>query len=318
MPSHPFGNDPGKIERYRAFWNRDEVERPMIGFSRVGWFPLTYFSACASWKLHDLITPSMLNPEQWSDDYEGLLREGVEITDEILRGACPIQVAFPCFLTAPLGSAIRVLPGNVMGDERKLSWEQAMSAADIQRDNPWFEKYLEFADALVDRSAGRYPVSHGAELGPTDPHGLLRGHTESLFDLTDEPERSAELLMKLGHSFVLFVKELWRRVPLFHGGYFDAQYQLWSPGSTTRMQEDTTAGYSPALYRKLVQPVDRMIASQFDNAFMHLHTTSMYLLDAFLEVEEIACFEINIETFNIELADMLPFYRMVQEAGTRC
>lgn len=189
-----------------------------------------------------------------------------------------------------------------------------MSAADIELDDHWFEKCLEFAAALVDRSAGRYPVSHGAELGPTDLHGLLRGHTESLFDLTDEPERSAELLMKLGHSFVLFVKELWSRVPLFHGGYFDAQYQLWSPGSTIRMQEDATAGYSSALYRKLVQPVDRMIASQFDNAFMHLHTTSMCLLDAFLEIEEIVCYEINTETFNIEFEHMLPYYRMVQAA----
>ena len=107
MPSHPFGNDPAKIERYRAFWNRGEVERPQIGFFRVGWFPLSCFSACASWKFHDLITPSMLNPEEWFDDYEGLMKEGEEIADDIPRGACPIQAAFPCFLTAVLGS----LPG---------------------------------------------------------------------------------------------------------------------------------------------------------------------------------------------------------------
>ena len=311
---HAFGNDPAKIERYRSFWNRDEVKRPLIGFTQVGWFPLTYFSACASWKVHDLITPSMLEPADWFDDYERLLREGESAADDIIRGACPIQVAFPCFLTAALGNAIRVLPGNVMGDVRELSWEDAMSAAAIEQTDPWYAKYIEFAEALVHRSEGRYPVSHGAELGPTDLHGLLRGHTESLIDLMDEPERSSELLMRLGHSFADFVQQLWSRVPLFHGGYFDAQYQLWSPGSIIRMQEDATAGYSPDLYRKLVQPVDRMIASRFDNAFMHLHTTSMHLLDAFLEVEEIACFEINIETFNIPLKDMVPYYRMVQAA----
>lgn len=72
-------------------------------------------------ELHDLITPSMLNPEEWFDGYEGLLKEGEEIADDILRGACPIQAAFPCFLTAALGNTIRVLPGNVMADERKLS-----------------------------------------------------------------------------------------------------------------------------------------------------------------------------------------------------
>lgn len=99
---------------------------------------------------------------------------------------------------------------------------------------------------------------------------------------------------------------------MFHGGHFDAQYQLWSPGTIIRMQEDATAVYSPDLYRKLVQPVDRMIAGQFENAFMHLHSTSMYLLDAFLEVEKIRCFEINIEPFNIPVPGMIPYYRRVQ------
>ena len=51
--------------------------------------------------------------------------------------------------------------------------------------------------------------------------------------------------------------------------------------------------YSPNLYRKLVQPVDRMLASHFECAFMHLHSTSMFILDAFLEIEELRCFEIN-------------------------
>ena len=38
--NYPFGNDPAKIERYKAFWNRDDVDRPLVGFSFVGWYPL--------------------------------------------------------------------------------------------------------------------------------------------------------------------------------------------------------------------------------------------------------------------------------------
>ncbi|MBW2153647.1 MAG: hypothetical protein JRH18_18505, partial [Deltaproteobacteria bacterium] len=41
---YPFGNDPAKIKRYQAFWNRDEVDRPLVGFSFVGWYPLKYFT----------------------------------------------------------------------------------------------------------------------------------------------------------------------------------------------------------------------------------------------------------------------------------
>jgi hypothetical protein len=201
-----------------------------------------------------------------------------------------------------------------MAEEQQLSWTEAL-AKKLDRENPWFEKYNEFLEALVERAEGRYPVSHGCELGPTDLHALVRGHHGSIMDLVDAPQDSARLLMHLGQLFAEFFQEAWKRIPLYHGGYFDAQYQLWAPGPIVRMQEDATAVYSPDLYRKLVQPVDRMIAQQFACSFMHLHTTSMFILDAFLEIEEIRCFEINIESFNIPVEGMIKYYKMVQDAG---
>ncbi|NQU24153.1 MAG: hypothetical protein HQ567_22955 [Candidatus Nealsonbacteria bacterium] len=311
---YPFGNDPAKIERYKAFWSREAVDRPLVGFSFVGWYPLEYFSACKAWKVNDHITPEMLEPQQWLDDYERLLREGEEVQDDMLRGACPIQVAFPCFLPAILGCKIRVLPDNVLAEELKLPWQEALEKR-LDHRNPWFEKCMEFVAALIDRAEGRYPISHGAELGPTDLHAILRGHNESIFDLMDEPEKSAQLLMHLGRVFAEFFQETWKRLPLYHGGYFDAQYQLWAPGPIIRMQEDATAVFSPELYRELVQPVDRMIAGQFACNFIHLHSTSMGLLDAFLDIDELRCFEINIEPFNIPVQGMIPYFQMVQDAN---
>ncbi len=45
MSRAEFGNDPAKIERYRAFWNRSDVRRPLVGFTCVGWFPFGEFAA---------------------------------------------------------------------------------------------------------------------------------------------------------------------------------------------------------------------------------------------------------------------------------
>ncbi len=309
---YPFGNNPAKIEGYKAFWNRENV-KPLAGFSFVGWFPLEYFKVCKSWKVDDYITPEMIEPEAWLDDQERLLEEGDRIEDDILRGACPSQVAFPCFLPAALGCDIRVLPDTVIGEEQKLSWDQALEVT-LGPENPWLIKYLEFARALVKKADGRYPISHGAELGPTDLHAVLRGHNESLVDLMDEPEKSSELLWKLGNIFTEFTEAVWKEIPLFHEGYFDAQYQLWAPGPIVRMQEDATAVFSPDLYRKLVQPIDRTMARHFAYNFIHLHSTSMYLLDAFLEIEELRCLEVNIEPFNIPVKDMIPYYQRIQTA----
>ncbi len=57
-----------------------------------------------------------------------------------------------------------------------------------------------------------------------------------------------------------------------------------------------------------------MLASHFESNFIHLHSTSMFLLDAFLEVEEIRCFEINHDASGPSLAEMLPYYRKVQQS----
>jgi hypothetical protein len=308
-----FGNDPAKIQRYRDFWNLDHVKRPLVGFSFVGWFPLKYFSASLKWKVNDRIGPERIDPSEWLSDQERLLTEGEKIDDDIIRGASPTQVAFPCFLPAALGCKIRVLPDTVLAEERKLSWEEALEVR-LDPENPWFKKYLEFAGALVKRAAGRYPVGHSAELGPTDLHAVLRGHNESLLDLVDAPEKTAELLENLGKIFVAFNKALWEKIPRYRGGCYDAQYNLWAPGTIVRLQEDATASFSPGLYRKLVQPVDRMIAAQFECSFIHLHSTSMFLLDSFLEIEELRCFQINIEPFNIPAEGMIPYFRAVQAA----
>jgi hypothetical protein len=185
----------------------------------------------------------------------------------------------------------------------------------LEEDNPWFRKYLAFADALAEAAAGRFPVSHSAELGPTDLHALLRGHTQSLFDLIDSPAESREILGNAGGMLRDFTEAIWRRVPLYENGYFDAQYSLWAPGPIVRMQEDATAVYSPSLYRQFVQPVDRKLAACFASSFIHLHSTSLFLLEAILEIEEIRCFEVNNDVSGPPVAWLVPHLQKIQARG---
>jgi len=312
MAKAPYGNDPAKIERYRAFWSRGDVDRPLVGFTMVGWFPFAEFTACKSWGSAKYLTPDMIDPAAFIEDHVRIMREGESVDDDLLRGAAPTQVAVP-FLPGALGCKVRILSDNVMGEEQTLPWEQAL-AVRLDPCHPWFKKYLEFGQALAVRSGGQFPVSHAADLGPTDLHAVLRGHGQSILDLADEPARSAELLDRLGEVFCQYTQNYWQQIPLFHGGYFDGQYSLWSPGPIVRMQEDATAVYSPDLYRRFVQAVDRKIAARFSSSFIHLHSTSMFLLDAFLEIEEIRCFEINNDVGGPPLQAMVRYFQQVQGA----
>ena len=314
MTTHAFGNDPAKVAGYQAFWQRQAAARPLVGFSIKSWFPLEEFAASRVWQGYDILTPEMIEPEAFLDDQERLLLEGEAMGDDILRGASPSQ-AVP-WLDAALGSRLRILPGSILGEEQVLPWDR-LAQMRLDPGNPWYQKYMACGEALVRRSAGRFPVSHGTLHGPTDLFATFRGHTPSLVDLIDEPARSQDALWMYAAIFREITEAFWKRTPLYSDGYFDAQYQLWTPGPVIRMQEDAIAVYSPRLYRRFVQPVDRFLAQSFAGSFMHLHSTSMFLLDLILEIEELRCLQVNYEvnTGGPDIGGMIPYYRKIQEAG---
>lgn len=312
MPS-PFGNHPAKLDRYLRFWTRADTPRPLTGFTLIGWFPMNDFAAARRWPQDGFLTPEMIDVPSMVADHLRLLEEGDRMDDDLIRGACPGNVAIP-WLPALLGCRLRVLPQNVLGDVRRLGWDEAL-ALTLDTAGPWWAKYTEFLQALVEASAGRFPVSHSAELGPTDLHAVFRGHTDALLDYADEPDLSLRLLHHLGALFSDFFARTWSLLPRWHGGCFDAQYSLWSPGSIIRMQEDATAVYSRRLCRQFVQPVNRAVAARFHSPFLHLHSTSMFLLEDFLAIDGIRCFEINHDDIGPPLPRMIPFYRRVQLAG---
>jgi hypothetical protein len=274
---------------------------------------LLEYAASAAWQSAEYLTPDMVEPSAFMHDQERLLREGETLDDDIFRGACPSQAVH--WLVAMMGAPLRILPGSILGESRDLSWE-VLDDLRLDRGGPWFQKYTDFIECLVRRADGRFPVSHATLLGPTDIHAVLRGHSQSVMDVLEHPERAARLLRRLGEVFHEATQEAWQRIPLYHGGYYDAQYQLWAPAPIVRLQEDASGLYSPPLYREFVQPVDRWLASHYPCAFMHLHSTSMFLLDAFLEVAEIRCFEVNYEVISggPPIEGMRPFFQRIQAA----
>ncbi|MBW1700150.1 MAG: hypothetical protein JRH18_15760 [Deltaproteobacteria bacterium] len=308
---YPFGNDPSKVENYKKFWNRQPVDRPLTGFSFKTWFSILEYSATRKWRTNEWLTPDMVLPENFLEDQEKLLKEGEVLDDDILRGACPLQGIrwFPAFL----GFDLQILGESISSRDKCLSWEE-IDNLKLDFNTPWFQKYIEFTQVLVKHAKGRYPVSHGTLVGPSDMGAILRGHTQMAYDLFDSPEQTAAMFQKMGRFFCRILEEQRKHIPLFQSGYFDAQYQLWAPEPTIRLQEDNAFLFSPQLYRKFLQPADREMAASYPCSFIHLHSTSMYLLDAFLEIEEIRAFQMNIEPFNIPCKGMIPYFRQVQQA----
>jgi hypothetical protein len=253
----------------------------------------------------------MIHPQEFLDDWEVLLAEGEVMDDDIIRGPSPIQSVF--WIEGMLGSRMIVQPGNVQVVGRELPVEE-LKKVTLDRDSPWFKKYIEFIEALVTRARGRYPVSHGALTGPLDSVAALHGTEQTVVDLMLEPDSMAPVVEQFGRIFRQITDAAWDRIPRFHGGYFDSQYSLWAPSAIARLQEDAMAVISPSLYTKYIRPVDRMVAQGYESAFMHLHSTAMFLLDELLSIDEIKCFQINLDDGGPSLEWMLPYYQKTQKA----
>jgi hypothetical protein len=303
-----------KIKKYLAFWNNDPVERPIVGFSLGGWFSFQSYSAIQKYRGVERLSPDMLSPEIHFGDYDRIVAPFAEIEDDVIHSVAPIP-AFP-WLEAMLGISTQVGNESIWAKEGGFDYRDT-GQLDLSKENPWRKKYLEFVSALQDRYGDRYPAGQPILRGTSDMVAALRGSQQMIFDLYDHPEEFQRLARACTDFFIALIKDQLAITKPHHGGYEVEQFTLWAPGGIVRMQEDASALFSPPVYVKHLQEEDRRIAASFPYDVIHLHSSSLHLLDRFVDVEPQKCIEINKDQGGWGVARMLPLFKMVQARGKK-
>lgn len=296
-----------KIGFYQGFWKREEREAPLLGLDGGGFFPFQRFSALDSLRNEKFLAPEMLEVDSFLEDYQKYYHSATKIPDHLLKGLSPIP-AIP-WMEAIVGCQVKIAGDSIWALERQASWEELERVENIEG-NPWLEKYLEFVAALNERN---YPVGQPIMRGVSDLLGALRGHEQSLIDGLREPERVKDLAHRLAYSIIDTFKRQFEEITPYYNGYIIEQYSVWADDKIIRMQEDASAIYSPQLYQELLQSPDSLIASAFPYTLLHLHSSSLFLLPYFLEIEGVDLFQINKDVGGMEVDKMLPFFLQVQE-----
>ncbi len=247
-------------------------------------------------------------------DYDRLVASWNGVEDDTIRAVAPLP-PFP-WLEAMLGARVQV------GDEAIWALEGGFEYADLDKldlssGNLWRRKYLEFVAALKDHYRDRCPVGQPILRGVSDMIAALRGASQMIFDLYDTPEPFQRLAQRCTDLLIALVEEQQKITGAFAGGYEVEQLALWAPDRIIRMQEDGSAFFSPALYVQHLQGEDARQASAFPYSVIHLHSSSLFLLDRILDVEPLKCIQINKDVGGAEVPKMLPFLRMVQDRGKR-
>ncbi len=303
-----------KIHGYEKFWKLEDVDHPLIGFDVGGFFPFQWFSALREIEETDALQPEHLIVERYLADYTKLYERSSGVHDDLIKGVSPIP-AIP-WMEAMFGCPVEISGESIWGKERNASWEE-LADLTLTDDNPWLQKYLEFLNALVRNAAGQYPISQPILRGISDMIGAIRGNNQALFDTLEAPDRIRDLGARCADALIKVSQKQYDIIAPFHGGYLIEQFGMWSPDIIVRLQEDVSAVYSPQTYCDLIQPFDRQVADAFPACLIHLHNSSLFLIDYFLDIEEIDVFQINRDLVGMSTEEMIPYLQKVQRQHRR-
>jgi hypothetical protein len=302
--------DANSLNRHRAWLAMRPTDRPLlacqIGFMVPSMYP----------RLWDTLPRGSVGPEHiridaFLADVEDLFRRYAALGDDMPFVAVP-------FLGVPWVEAIVGCP--IVCTDSSMCAEPALTGgrdtiADVNgiRNNPWFAKLVEMMTALVDRSAGRFPVAPSLMRGPADVLCALRGPVRFALDFYDHLEAVRTALRGLADAWMDVAQAQLDFVAPSSDGYVGSgSWRIWGPDRVIWLQEDAMALLSPALYREFVLPEDRRILSRFPCTAFHLHASALWAVDPLLQLPELGALELNFESARLDEAGTLTAWKRIQ------
>jgi len=285
------------IWRNQAFLNKKEVDRPLLGVWIGSYFPLRLYKKAAEiFSGRELITPEMIDPKEFLDDYDRLFLAHERVGADIFEAAMPFY-GIP-WMEAIIGCPIYASSKSLWAAP-SVSSDTKLSEVNFSINNKWFEKLLQFEEILIEHVKGKYPIATSTLMrGPGDMLGAALGQERLVLELYDNPDDIKRLCSVCTDIWIKVAKAQIERVPRFFNGYTVGFYSIWTPGVSQYVQEDA---YHINIY------------SNFEYPFMHLHPDSLYCLDELLKINSLRVIEINKDLFGPSIFELLPIFKKIQK-----
>jgi hypothetical protein len=299
-----------------SFWNLEKVGRPLIGFT-IGagldsWSYWQYNNAAQALLNREIVSPEDINPDDFIDDQLKYLELSNQVDDDIIRSALPLA-------SVPWMEAILGCP--VYSTEAHMTCRKILDNIDLSKineckvENEWVKKYFEFIKVYELAFDRKYPVAQSIIRGPSDLACALLGAEDAAIALLTEPENMHQLFNFITEQVSNFLKMNIERLPEFYGGYVIGQYEIWAPEPAIRIQEDFSNLFSPELYDEFLKHCDQKLASITNYTLIHLHSSSLFLIEKFLDINSIRAFQITKDPGIAQLSEMMPSLKKIQDTG---
>ena len=304
-----------KIKRNLDFWEGNHQERPLM-IARLGG---VFFSRAFQALIPLLDRRAEIHPEEiivddFMPDYERMYQELENINHDAFFVAEPCTGLpwMECIMGAKAyGESVSVVTKPVFSELEELE------GLKLDKNNPWYGKYLEFSSKLTELSQGRFAVGQPILRGVTDTVGALAGQVEMACGLIDEPELMHEAFNAVTSAQRELIADQYAVTKRSHGGYGIGFYHIWTPERIMWYREGVAARVGAGRYGEYLFETSNKVIEGYPYSLVHLHSASFMHLDQMLEIKDLKAVQINRDVVGLSVREMLPQCQKVLESGKR-
>jgi len=223
------------------------------------------------------------DPAARAEFWEGLFRERTAVEDDSMPAAYPSEFDQGLY-GGLLGGDVRFLSHPQTGWISSMvpplldDWS-GLDSLRFDQSHPWWKRYLNQMQVFVQRSAGKWGISHFILIDSLNFVFELIGATETYLSVDECPEnvsRAVELAFDLN---VRVQRAFFETVPGPFGGTL-SNFAQWVPGRVVSESLDPFHMTSVEYFERWGRRPAERILSEFDGGVIHIHGNGRHLLSA--------------------------------------
>jgi len=268
-------------ERFKAWWNRSRIGRPMFHLSCPREAPLGDFIPLKkgeSVEYYYTDVDNKLNVAiNWINKIDYIAEAYPNISMDLGPGSLALYLG-----SDPIFAADTIWYKEVVDDWK--DWNPLV----FNRENSWFQKHLQWIKELTQKAEGRFLVNIPDLIENADILSALRGPQTFCYDLIDEPELVHELIAHVDDAYFQAYDAFYDLVKADDGSSSFTAFQVWGEGKTAKVQCDFSALMSPSQFREFVLPSLQQQCDKLDQSVYHLDgKDAIRHVDALMEIDSL-------------------------------
>ena len=268
-------------ERFKAWWKRSKIDRPLMYIVAKRDDPLPGFFEFGEPKTHEEMYTDADRIFAWKQHFFR--------THKLMADALPwLDANFgPGSIALYIGSEPIFARDTVWYEECVNDWATHPDFK-VDAKNKWWKMHIEIYKRLKELAKGEFALAIPDLIENVDILSAMRGPMDFCYDLIDEPELIKKFVGQVDDLYFKYYDEMYELVKEPDGSSSFTAFHVWGPGKTAKVQCDFSALMNPAQFREFVVPSLRKQCMQLDNSIFHLDGKDCIKhLDALMEIEEL-------------------------------